>query len=145
MFFLAKLIFWPIKWVPQVQDFDLPYQQATIQKSLYTTWGFKIASGDLEIHGFEILKIRVSNLAWGFWDFSYFSESWEYGFEIFRISTKFENMVSRFPKKIAPAARKLIQFLKEIVDLPLKYPKILACGAKMCVQAFEIFRKFQNL
>ena len=106
---------------------------------------FKVASGDLEIHGFEILKIRVSNLAWGFWDFSYFPESWEYGFEIFQISTKFENMVSRFPFFFAPAARKLMQFLKEIVDLPLKYPKIFACGAKICVQGFEIFRKFQNL
>ena len=54
-------------------------------------------------------------------------------------------MVSRFPKKkIAPAARKLIHFLKEIVDLPLKYPKIFACGAKICIQGFEFFRKLQN-
>ena len=36
--FLTKLIFWPIKWVAQGQDFDLPYPEVTIQKFGYANW-----------------------------------------------------------------------------------------------------------
>ena len=91
--------------------------QYTVYHRIKPKTPLMVASGDLEIHGFEILKIRVSNLAWGFWDFSYFPESWECGFEIFLISAKFENMVSRF-KKNGPAAQKINVFLRKLLFCP---------------------------
>ena len=72
---------------------------------------------------FRKLRIR-------FWDFSNFNEIWKYGFEI--------------SKKNRACGAQIDAFLKEIVDLPLKYPKIFACGAKICIQGFEFFRKLQN-
>ena len=65
-----------------------------------------------------------------FWDFSNFNEIWEYGFEI-----------SIF---FRACGGQIDAFLKEIVDLPLKYPKIFACGAKICVQGFQILWNFPN-
>ena len=105
---------------------------------------FKVASGrprdswfwDFENSSFEscmrVLRFFIFSRKLRIWfcDFSNFIKIWKYGFE-----------VSNF---FAPAARKLFQFLKEIVDLPLKYTKIFACGAKICVRGFQIFRKFTN-
>ena len=79
-----------------------------------------------------------------------------HGFEIFRIFPKVENVFEIFQIQrnlkiwfrdfhfFRACGAQIDVFLKKIVDLPLKYPKIFACGAKICVQGFEIFRKFQN-